>query len=42
MGLSISRTLVHAHGGRLWASRNPGPGTTFQFDHACGEPAGES
>ena len=31
MGLSISRSLVQAHGGRLWATRNPGPGTTFQF-----------
>jgi PAS domain S-box-containing protein len=31
MGLSISRSIIQNHGGRLWASANEGPGTSFHF-----------
>jgi len=31
VGLSISRTIVEAHGGRIWVEPNPGGGAVFHF-----------
>ncbi|TMQ67790.1 MAG: hypothetical protein E6K81_16975 [Candidatus Eisenbacteria bacterium] len=31
MGLAISRSIIEAHGGRMWAEPNSGPGETFAF-----------
>lgn len=31
LGLPISQSIVEAHGGRLWATANPGPGVAFHF-----------
>jgi PAS domain S-box-containing protein len=35
MGLSISRSIIEAHQGRLWATPNDGPGSTFSFAIPC-------
>ena len=37
IGLSLSRTIVEAHGGRLWAEPNPGLGATFKFSLRAAE-----
>jgi C4-dicarboxylate-specific signal transduction histidine kinase len=31
IGLSVSRSIIERHGGRLWAEPNDGPGATFAF-----------
>jgi two-component system sensor kinase FixL len=41
LGLSICRTIVEAHGGRIWAEDNVGGGTIFHFTIQSGEPDDE-
>lgn len=35
VGLSVSRSIIESHQGRLWASPNEGPGATFTFSVPC-------
>jgi C4-dicarboxylate-specific signal transduction histidine kinase len=37
LGLAISRSIVEAHGGKLWATPNAGPGVTVHFTLPTGE-----
>ena len=36
IGLSVSRSIIESHKGRLWATPNDGPGVTFSFSIPCG------
>ena len=36
IGLSVSRSIIDSHHGRLWATPNDGPGATFSFSIPCG------
>ncbi|HYU21139.1 MAG TPA: ATP-binding protein [Chloroflexota bacterium] len=38
LGLTVSRGLVEAHGGRVWVEDNPGGGARFFFELPAGEP----
>jgi signal transduction histidine kinase len=35
IGLSVSRSIIEHHDGRLWATLNDGPGATFSFSIPC-------
>jgi PAS domain S-box-containing protein len=35
MGLSVSRSIIESHQGRLWAALNDGPGAAFSFSIPC-------
>jgi len=35
IGLAVSRSIIEAHSGRLWATANDGPGATFAFSIPC-------
>ena len=37
LGLLICRSIVEAHGGRVWVARRPGPGLTVQFTVPLGD-----
>jgi signal transduction histidine kinase len=36
IGLSVSRSIIERHHGRLWAEPNAGPGAKFSFSIPCG------
>jgi signal transduction histidine kinase len=36
MGLAVTRSIIEAHGGRLWASLNEPRGAVFQFTLPAG------
>jgi PAS domain S-box-containing protein len=40
LGLYISRAIVEAHGGRIWATSSPGQGATFHFTLPRSSPTG--
>jgi PAS domain S-box-containing protein len=39
IGLSVSRSIIESHRGRLWAAPNDGPGAAFSFSIPCAREA---
>jgi two-component system sensor histidine kinase KdpD len=37
LGLTICKSIIEAHGGRIWAANRPGGGAVFSFTIPCGE-----
>jgi signal transduction histidine kinase len=42
IGLSVSRSIIERHHGRLWAEPNDGPGATFAFSIPCTPPGSQT
>ena len=42
IGLSVSRSIIENHRGRIWVTPNDGPGVTFSFSIPCVDHAGDS
>jgi signal transduction histidine kinase len=40
IGLAIARSVIEAHGGRIWADSEPGQGSTFTFELPVADPTG--
>ena len=41
IGLSLSRSIIETHNGRIWATLNDGPGATFSFSIPCASPGAD-
>ena len=41
IGLAIARSVIEAHGGRIWAESRPGEGSVFVFELPAAAPRGE-
>jgi signal transduction histidine kinase len=41
MGLAISRSIVEAHGGRIWATSNPDRGLTLRVELPSSRESGQ-